>query len=101
MGRLVVTVMMMVVLVPSAAHATTRPRYDVPAGFTRCPHATAGNGFFKGASERHTTCRAVRRYMRLYAAHAGGPRMPHHVAGYQSRTHYWRNGAGDIYPSRH
>src|SRR3954452_9276831 len=48
------------------------PAYDVPAGFTRCSHALAWNGFFKWASERHTTRRVVRRYMRVYAAHASG-----------------------------
>jgi hypothetical protein len=39
--------------------------------------------------------------MRLYAAQASGPRMPHHVAGYACRIHYWRNEDGDIYASRH
>lgn len=101
MGRLLGTATMMVLLAASVAHAATRPRYDVPAGFTRCPHAIAWNGFFKWASERHTSCRAARRYMRVYAAHASGPRMPHHVAGYECRIHYWRNEDGDIYASRH
>jgi hypothetical protein len=101
MGQLVVTVMMMVLLVPGVAHATTPPHHDVPAGFTRCPHAIAWNGFFKWASERHTNCRAVRRYMRLYAAHASGPRMPRHVGGYHCRIYYWRNEDAEIYASRH
>jgi hypothetical protein len=39
--------------------------------------------------------------MRVYAAHASGPRMPRHVAGYHCRIRYWRNADGDIYASRH
>jgi hypothetical protein len=39
--------------------------------------------------------------MRSYAARAGGSRMPRHVGGYVCRIHYWRNGDGDIYASRH
>src|SRR3954451_8159384 len=101
MGRLVVTVVMMVVLVPSAALATTRPRYDVPAGFTRCPHAIAWHGFFKWSSERHASCRVASRFMRRYAAHATGPRMPRHVARYRCRIHAWRDADGLIYASRH
>jgi hypothetical protein len=101
MRRLVVMVVTVVLTLPSVAQADTGPRYDIPAGFTRCSHAIAWNGFFKWASERHTNCRVVRRYMRDYATHASGPRMPHHVAGYQCRIRYWRNEDGDIYASRH
>jgi hypothetical protein len=77
------------------------PRYDVPRGFTRCSHAAAWHGFFKWASERHTNCRAVARYVRAYAAHASGPGMPRDVAGYRCRIRYWRERDGDIYASRH
>jgi hypothetical protein len=101
MTRLAVTVVATALVLAGAAPAFARPRYDVPSGFTRCPHAIAWNGFFKWASERHTNCRAARRYMRLYAAHASGPRMPRHVGGYDCRIHYWRDGNGDIYASRH
>ena len=101
MGRLLGIAAMMVWLAAGVAHASTGPRYDVPAGFTRCPHAVAWNGFFKWASERHASCGAAGRYLRVYAAHASGPRMPHHVAGYDCRIHYWRNQDGDIYASRH
>lgn len=83
------------------AGAADRPRYDVPAGFTRCPHATAWHGFFKWASQRDTSCAAARRYLHVYAAHASGPRMPRHVAGFACRIHYWRDPDGTIYASRH
>jgi hypothetical protein len=83
------------------AQAADRPRYEVPAGFTRCPHAVAWHGFFKWASARHAGCAAVHRYMRVYAAHASGPRMPRHLAGYACRIHYWRDADGSIYASRH
>jgi hypothetical protein len=84
-----------------AASAAAGPRYDVPRGFTRCSHALAWHGFFKWASERRTSCRAVARYMRAYAAHASGPSMPRNVAGYRCRIRYWRDEDGDIYASRH
>jgi hypothetical protein len=101
MARLTMTVVAAALILAGPAQASAGPRYDVPAGFKRCPHAIAWNGFFKWASERHTTCRAVRRYMRVYAAHASGPHMPRDVAGYHCRIHYWRNEDGDIYASRH
>jgi hypothetical protein len=85
----------------SAAWSAPAPRYDVPRGFTRCSHAVAWHGFFKWASEQGTTCRSAARFMRQYAAHASGPSMPRHVAGYRCRIHYWRDHAGDIYASRH
>jgi hypothetical protein len=84
-----------------AASGAAGPRYYVPRGFTRCPHAVAWHGFFKWASERHTNCRAVGRYMREYAARASGARMPRYVAGYRCRIRYWRDQEGDIYASRH
>jgi hypothetical protein len=83
------------------ALAGAGPRYDVPRGFTRCSHAVAWHGFFKWASERHTNCRAVARFMRSYAKHATGPSMPRSVAGYHCRIRYWRNEDGDVYASRH
>jgi hypothetical protein len=88
-------------LFTGAASGAPGPRYAVPRGFTRCSHAVAWHGFFKWASERRTTCRAVSRYLRAYAAHASGPRMPRNVAGYRCRIRYWRDKAGDIYASRH
>ncbi len=77
------------------------PHYDVPRGYTRCPGATAWHGFFKWASAEHTTCREAGRFMREYAAHAGGERMPTSVGGYRCRIFYWRNEDGDVYASRH
>ena len=84
-----------------SARATDSPRYDVPHGFTRCPHAVSWHGFFKWSSARHTSCRTAARFMRRYAAHADAPTMPRHVAGYSCRIRYWRNEDGDIYASRH
>ena len=92
---------MMGLALTGSALGAARPRYDVPQGFTRCAHAVAWHGFFKWASARRTSCRAVARYMREYAAHASGPSMPRHVAGYRCRIRYWRNEDGDIYASRH
>jgi len=88
-------------MLTTVAQAGDPPRYEVPVGFTRCPHATAWHGFFKWASERNSSCAGVGRYMRVYAAHAGGPRMPRHVAGYVCRIQYWRDSDGNIYASRH
>lgn len=85
----------------AATAGAAAPRYDVPRGFTRCPHARAWNGFFKWASVQHTTCRRAAAFMREYAEHAGGPRMPRRVGDYSCRIRYWRNGEGDIYASRH
>jgi hypothetical protein len=88
-------------LLAGPAQAAGGPRYDVPRGFTRCANAVAWHGFFKWASQRRTSCRAAGRFMRSYAAHAGGSRMPRHVGGYDCRIRYWRNEDGDIYASRH
>ena len=95
------TVLVTVMLLAGSAHGSDGPRYDVPHGFTRCPHAVAWHGFFKWASAQHASCRGAARFMREYAAHAGGARMPRHVAGYDCRIRYWRNEDGDIYASRH
>jgi hypothetical protein len=102
MRRLTAMVMVLAGLIfaPSAM-AAAGPRYDVPDGFTRCPHAKAWNGFFKWASVNHATCRRAAAFMREYAEHAGGPTMPRRVGDYTCRIHYWRNGEGDIYASRH
>ena len=88
-------------LLCASAQAASRPRYDVPPGFTRCAHAQAWHGFFKWASQRHATCRRATAFMRDYAEHADGPAMPRRVAGYTCRIRYWRNEDGDIYASRH
>jgi hypothetical protein len=82
------------------AGATAGPRYDVPAGYTRCPDATAWHGFFKWATVEHTSCHEAARVMRAYAAKATR-RMPHSVDGYRCRVFYWRNEDGDTYASRH
>jgi hypothetical protein len=102
MRRLATMVMVMAGLVFAApAAAAGRPRYDVPSGFTRCPHAKAWNGFFKWASTQHATCRRAAAFMRDYADHAGGSSMPRRVGEYTCRIHYWRTDEGDIYASRH
>ena len=95
------TLVVALLLAGPAQAAANGPHYDVPRGFTRCAHAVAWHGFFKWASERRTTCRAAARFMREYAAHAGGSRMPLRVDGYRCRIRYWRNEDGDIYASRH
>jgi hypothetical protein len=103
MRRLTATVLMIGLLCAGTAHAAagTAPRYDVPSGFTRCPHALALHGFFKWASVRHARCSAAARFMRAYAARAGGSRLPRHVAGYDCRIRYWRDEDHQIYASRH
>jgi len=77
------------------------PRYDVPAGFTKCPRAKAWNGFFKWASVYRTTCRRAARFMRAYAAEAAAGDMPTRVGYFRCRLRFWRNADGDIYASRH
>jgi hypothetical protein len=101
MGRLTAVVLMMGLLFAASARAAGGPAYDVPRGFTRCPHAHAWHGFFKWVSARHGSCRRAARFVRVYAAHADGPAMPRRVAGYTCRVRYWRNDEGDIYASRH
>ena len=90
-----------VLLVAPGAAAADRPHYDVPPGYTRCPAATAWNGFFKWASVRHAPCERAERFMRAYAdAAAYGP-MPRRLRGFQCRIHFWHNEDGDVYASRH
>ena len=88
-------------LLAGPAQAADGPRYDVPRGFSRCPHAVAWNGFFKWASVRHDDCRDAARFMRRYAERARGAAMPRRVTGYDCRIRYWRNADGDVYASRH
>ena len=85
---------------PTGASAASGPHYDVPSGYTRCPHAKAWHGFFKWASAEHASCTQAARFMRAYAAKAGDT-MPTRVDGFRCRIHYWRNEDGDIYASRH
>ena len=85
---------------PSAL-AADGPRYDVPAGFTRCPHATAWNGFFKWASAQGASCRYARDFMHAYAHDAENGTMPRHERGFRCSIHYWKNTDGDVYASRH
>jgi hypothetical protein len=101
MRRLTAMVVVIGLLLAGSAQAADGPRYDVPRGFTRCANVVAWHGFFKWASARHTSCRGAARFMREYATHAGGSRMPRHVAGYDCRIRYWRNEDGDVYASRH
>jgi len=96
---LVVTVGVLAAI-PAAAVAA-EPGYDVPRGFTRCPHAIAWHGFFKWASARHASCTETSRFMRRYAARADGTTMPRRVAGYTCRIQYWRDAEDNVYASRH
>jgi hypothetical protein len=101
MRKAIVAVMMAGLLGAAPALAATGPRYDVPRGFTRCPHATAWHGFFKWASTRNGDCRRAAAFMRAYAARSGGAHLPRSVAGYRCRIHYWRDDEGAVYASRH
>ena len=84
------------------ARAGDTPRYDVPAGYVKCPEATAWNGFFKWASVRSTTCRHASRFMRAYGDRAQETGdMPRRLDGFRCRIRYWRNADGDVYASRH
>jgi hypothetical protein len=97
MGAVVVAVAL-----AANAGATGRPRYDVPAGFTRCAHAAAWNGFFKWASVRSTSCRYAANFMRAYARAVDDDGvMPRRVRGFRCRIRYWKNEDGDVYASRH
>jgi hypothetical protein len=91
---------LLVAALASVALAGSKPHYDVPRGYTRCPHAVAWNGFFKWASTRHASCRAAAAFMRTYAAHVKDT-MPRHVAGYRCEIRYWRDSEHQIYASRH
>ena len=101
MLRWLTTTVVTGLVLASPAHAATGPRYDVPHGFTRCAGAHAWNGFFKWASQEHSTCHRAVTFMREYAEHADGARMPTRVSGYRCRIHYWHNEEGDVYASRH
>ncbi len=85
---------------PGTAHAGG-PRYDVPAGFERCPDARAWNGFFKWASVRGGSCARAGAVVRTYARHAEGGDMPRRVGGFACRIRWWRNAEGEVYASRH
>ena len=85
----------------STALGQERPRYDVPAGYTRCSTVTAWNGFFKWVSARHASCRRARGFLRTYARRAERGPMPRRVLGFRCTIRYWRNEEGDIYASRH
>lgn len=86
---------------PTAAGAADGPRYDVPAGFTRCPQATAWNGFFKWASVRRTSCRHAANFIRAYARAAQAGPLPRRVRGFRCAIHVWRNEDDEVYASRH
>ena len=101
MRRLMVTVLVVGLLSAAPARAADGPSYDVPRGFTRCPHALAWHGFFKWASAKDASCRETQRFMREYGEKAGRQRMPTSVAGYRCKIFYWRNDDGDVYASRH
>jgi hypothetical protein len=87
-------------LAAAGAGAAGAPRYDVPAGYTRCPAAKAWNGFFKWASVRRTTCRDATAFMRAYADAVDGASMPRRARGFRCDIRYWRDADGDIYASR-
>jgi len=95
------TVVALVLAMTASAAAVDRPRYDVPPGFTRCPHAKAEGGFFKWASEQRTSCRAAAAFMADYAKAASDGPLPRRLHGYRCDIRYWRNADGDIYASRH
>jgi hypothetical protein len=87
--------------VASSVGAHDRPRYDVPAGYSKCPRVVAWNGFFKWVSVKHTTCRRAAEFLRTYATKAEHGPMPRRVRGFRCTIRYWRNEEGDIYASRH
>jgi len=86
---------------PAGAVAQERPRYDVPAGYAKCPGVEAWNGFFKWVSVRHATCRRARRFLRAYAAASAAGPMPRRLGGFACTIRYWRDEEGDPYASRH
>ena len=85
----------------STSAAAERPRYDVPAGYAKCPTVRAWNGFFKWTSVRGTTCRRAQRFLRAYAVAAAEGPMPRRVGGFTCTIRYWHNAEGDVYASRH
>jgi hypothetical protein len=90
-----------VVLAAPGAALAGGPRYDVPAGFERCPDARAWNGFFKWASVRGASCARAGAFVRAYARHTNDGAMPRSVGGYRCRIRWWRNAEGEVYASRH
>jgi hypothetical protein len=89
------------VVLAASARAADGPRYDVPSGFTRCPHVTALHGFFKWVSVSHTSCRYANDFVHAYAREVNGAEMPTRVREFRCRIRYWRNEDGDVYASRH
>jgi hypothetical protein len=87
--------------ISAPASAADQPRYDVPAGYLRCPNAKAWNGFFKWVSARHTTCRRALAFLRAYAKKAERGPMPRRLGDFRCTIRYWRNEEGDVYASRH
>jgi len=65
--RALASALLAALILATSASAADPPRYDVPAGFIRCPRATAWNGFFKWASVDRTSCRYAADFMRAYA----------------------------------
>jgi hypothetical protein len=101
-GKALTCAVLVSLLATAGAGAADKPRYDVPAGFERCAHATAWNGFFKWASVDRTSCRSAPDFMRAYArAVPDDGTMPERVRGFRCRIRYWRNEDGDVYASRH
>ncbi len=100
-GRILASGCIAMLLLVGSAAAADAPRYDVPAGFKRCPQATAWNGFFKWASTHGPSCRYAATFMRAYARGAQDGPMPRAVSGFRCRIRYWRNEEGEIYASRH
>jgi hypothetical protein len=58
------------------------PHYDVPRGYTRCPHAVAWHGFFKWASEEGSTCRPRASCASTRKKADGAATMPRRAAAY-------------------
>jgi hypothetical protein len=101
-GKVLVCAVLAALAAAAGAGAADKPHYDVPAGFKRCEHATAWNGFFKWASVDNTSCRYAANFMRAYArAIPDDGKMPRRVRGFRCSIRYWRNEDGDVYASRH
>ncbi len=99
--RALAAALIVAIWLAAAASGADEPRYDVPSGFRRCPHAIAWNGFFKWASVRRTTCHHAATFMRAYARAAEKGPMPHRVKGFRCRIRYWKNADREVYASRH